>query len=147
MKVRVYYNLHKSCWSIKAHEGILKGRVIAHADGVKLRDARTVVSQAGRERVIREGKKNVHAFIEGNLVAVESPKWRYRFYEDNCACYMVMFAPDVRKFFGGEIRYNPYKVGHFYWAEDDQSTEHQILDEVVMTRTRKVWATGEHLYD
>ena len=69
IRVRVYYNLHRKVWSIKAMEGPQKGRVIHHADVVHLTDARPVVSEAGRQRVLRERKKNVHAYIEGQLWA------------------------------------------------------------------------------
>jgi hypothetical protein len=36
MKVFVYFNLHKKCFSIKALEGAMKGRVVAHRDTVLL---------------------------------------------------------------------------------------------------------------
>ena len=65
MKVFVYFNLHKKVWSIKALEGDRKGRVIAHSEFVVLGGATPKVSQAGRERVIREGRKNVHAGLVG----------------------------------------------------------------------------------
>jgi hypothetical protein len=63
MRVEVYYNLHKKCFSIR-HKGI----VISHANTVKLADVTFVVRKAGRERVLREKKKNVHAFVRGNLL-------------------------------------------------------------------------------
>lgn len=42
-----------------------KGLVIAHVKYAKLTDAKFKVSEAGRQRVIKEKRKNVHAFIEG----------------------------------------------------------------------------------
>ena len=65
MKVFVYFNLHKKCFSIKALEGAMKGRVVAHRDNVLLFHATFKVSQAGRERVLREKRKNVHAGVCG----------------------------------------------------------------------------------
>jgi len=65
MKVFVYYNLHKHCWSVKALEGDNKGRVVAHADTVLVYAAQPRVSQRGRERVLRTKQKNVHAGIVG----------------------------------------------------------------------------------
>jgi hypothetical protein len=38
---------------------------------VTLSDVTFAVSQAGRERVLREGRKNVHAFVVGTL---ETPR-------------------------------------------------------------------------
>ena len=67
MRVEVYWNLHKRLFSVRALEGEHKGRVIDHAYGVTLKDAKFVVQPAGRERVRREGKKNVHAFVRGRL--------------------------------------------------------------------------------
>ena len=68
MRVFVYFNLHKKVWSVKALEGPEKGRVIAHKEIVHLRNAIPKVSQKGRERVLRERRKNVHAGIVGELI-------------------------------------------------------------------------------
>ena len=62
--VDVYYNLHEDVLSLR-HDG----RVKAHAPAAFLTDVELVVNQAGRERVIAEGRKNVHAFVRGNLRA------------------------------------------------------------------------------
>ena len=64
-RVEVYFNLHKHVFSIRDKE---TGLVVAHADTVTLYDARFRVSEAGRQRVLREKRKNVHALIEGNFV-------------------------------------------------------------------------------
>ena len=68
MRVFVYYNLHKHLWSIKALEGPEKGRVIAHARYVTLDNVKPKVSEAGRQRVLRERRKNVHAGLVGTWV-------------------------------------------------------------------------------
>jgi hypothetical protein len=69
LRVEAYWNLHKRCYSVRALENwsdwIKKGRVIAWAFYLELDDVKFVVQPAGRERVRREGKKNVHAFIRG----------------------------------------------------------------------------------
>jgi hypothetical protein len=41
--------------------------VILHTDKVHIRDPKFVVRKAGRDRVLREGKKNVHAFVRGYI--------------------------------------------------------------------------------
>lgn len=66
-KVFAYRNLHRQCWSVKALEGPLKGRVIYHASDLTLGWCDFKVSQAGRQRVLREQKKNVHAGVVGYL--------------------------------------------------------------------------------
>jgi hypothetical protein len=65
IRVEVYWNLHKRLFSVRALEGENKGRVIEHSYGVRLTDAKFVSQPAGRERVRREGVKNVHAFVRG----------------------------------------------------------------------------------
>jgi hypothetical protein len=67
MKVKVYFNLHRKLFSVVALEGERKGRVFAHADHLVLKNVRFKVSEAGRQRVLREKRKNVHAFVVGDL--------------------------------------------------------------------------------
>lgn len=73
MRVSVYFNVNKRCFSIRAEEGQEKGRVIAHADEVLLNEVTFRVSESGREKVRREGRKNVHAFVKGNLLGFTGP--------------------------------------------------------------------------
>lgn len=65
MKVFCYFNLHRLCWSIKALEGPQRGRVVGHARRVNLSNATFKVSEAGRQRVLQEQRKNVHAGVVG----------------------------------------------------------------------------------
>lgn len=59
----VYRNLHRDDWSVRE-----SGRVVAHRKAVIVRDPQFVVQPAGRERVLRERRKNVHAFVRGEVV-------------------------------------------------------------------------------
>ena len=61
-KVEVHYNLHEGGFSITS---VKSGLVVARAPYVNLVDVRTRVRQSGRERVIKEQSKNVHAHIIG----------------------------------------------------------------------------------
>jgi hypothetical protein len=61
-RAEIYWNLHKRLYSIRQH-----GRVIGHAGAWWLSDVRFAVQPAGRARVLREGRKNVHAFVRGDL--------------------------------------------------------------------------------
>jgi len=63
-RVFVYRNLHQDCWSVKSKE---TGRVVAHADRVELSDVEFKVSEPGRQRVLKEQSKNVHAGLVGTL--------------------------------------------------------------------------------
>ena len=69
-KVFVYRNLHRKCWSLKSLEGNDKGLVIAHLDEVVLDNPTPKISEAGRQRVLKEGRKNVHAGIVGYISSI-----------------------------------------------------------------------------
>jgi hypothetical protein len=70
--VDIYWNLHKDCFSVRARTGRDAGRVIAHIAHGVLRNARFVVNQGGRKRVIAERRKNVHAFIRGEWAGIDT---------------------------------------------------------------------------
>jgi len=64
-RVYVYRNLTNNCWSLKS---LKTGRVLAHAGNLTLKDVIFKVSEAGRQRVIRDKRKNVHAGIVGTVM-------------------------------------------------------------------------------
>jgi len=97
MRVFVYFNLHKKCFSIKALEGDRKGLVIAHRDVVVLENCKFKVSEAGRQRVLREKRKNVHAGVTGEWT--ESVR-------DNADFEHLSIM-------GRQVTYNPYKYASF----------------------------------
>jgi len=105
MIVDVYFNLHKKLYSIRACEGPNKGRVIAHRHTVTLIDPTFKVSQAGRARVLKERKKNVHATVRGGWFDPDD-KLGFNPYEGR-----------IKKR-GREITYNPYEMCSFsYWND------------------------------
>ena len=72
-QVRVYRNLHRKLYSIQTY---IKGkgwRVTEYADSLSLRRVEFVVRDAGRERVRRENRKNVHAYVTGILTHLPDP--------------------------------------------------------------------------
>ena len=60
MKVEIYYNLNKHVLSVRQ-----KGIVIKHTPAAEVFNAKFVVQPGGRKRVLREQRKNVHAFVRG----------------------------------------------------------------------------------
>ncbi|AEV52134.1 hypothetical protein [Rhodococcus phage RGL3] len=102
MRVFVYWNLHKKVWSVKALEGPHKGRVITRSPWVTLRDVTPRVSEAGRQRVLREQRKNVHAGLVGELVRTTRRS----------------DEPE-----GRGITYNPYKFSSFVHRDDETPYE------------------------
>ena len=63
-KVFVYKNLHKDCWSVK-QDGLVKAH--SSEEDILLYETQLVVNRKGRERVLKEKKKNVHAGVKGYL--------------------------------------------------------------------------------
>ena len=102
MRVFVYYNLHRKLWSVKALEGPRKGLVVLHSHAVLLQDATPKVSEAGRQRVLKEKRKNVHAGIVGQLVPMGAEGGFPGF-------------PG-----GAEVTYNPYKYVGFVYRQDER---------------------------
>lgn len=99
LKVFAYRNLHRDCWSVKALEGNLKGRVIYHAKAVTLWNCTFKVSEAGRQRVLRDQKKNVHAGVMGML-------------DEDTANWIPLIS-------GVPVTYNPYKYDSFVFKHTE----------------------------
>jgi hypothetical protein len=89
-KFFVYFNLHKHLFSLKNKK---MNCVVDHAETVILANCKFKVSQAGRNRVLKEKRKNVHAGVEGYL------------------CTTELCGFDLNDF--TEITYNPYKYDSF----------------------------------
>jgi hypothetical protein len=103
MKVFVYFNLHKKCFSVKALEGPQKGLVIKHTRLIWLENVRYKVSEAGRQRVLRERTKNVHAGVVGTL-----------------SFPSIDIGPDDWT----PITYNPYKYSTFVTTYEEQPVQY-----------------------
>ena len=91
-KVKVYRNLHNGKMSIQQD-----GLVVGHCDEIMINRAEFIVSESGRQRVIKEKRKNVHAFVEGYICG---------------SCWESIKASG-----GVSVSYNPYKLGSFYLRE------------------------------
>ena len=91
-KTYVYRNLHKDQWSL-----MVRGIVQEHAKRVVLTNVEFRVRPAGHAKVLRDKRKNVHAFAVGTVgyqgdvsLALNTGNW------------------------GVEVGYNPYKGATFY---------------------------------
>jgi hypothetical protein len=98
-RVMVYYNLHKHTFSVT-----YQGRVILHADYVKLGDVEFRVRQGGKEKVRAEKSKNVHAFVIGDLL-------------DYCQ-YPCDNIPNPSS--DKVVTYNPYKHDSFVYKSTEE---------------------------
>jgi hypothetical protein len=104
-RVEVYWNLHRSCWSVRR----AGGRVLYHARAVTLDDVTWVVQPAGRARVLREGRKNVHAFARGTLTRV-TPVGDAPFF---APLEGLITRPRAWSKVWRGVSYNPYKQATF----------------------------------
>jgi len=90
-KVFVYKNLHKGCWSIK-QDGLVK----MHTTDLCMYDCSFPVNKKGREKVLKEKRKNVHAGVVGYIDTHWSNKPKTKL-----------------------TTYNPYKYKSFVQVDDD----------------------------
>jgi hypothetical protein len=95
-KVDVYWNLKCDKYSLLDRS---TRRVCARKPQVRIQNAQLIVNPKGRDRVLREKRKNVHAFIRGEM----SEEW----------CEIPEDAI--------QIHYNPYRAP--YWTKSDLKTE------------------------
>ncbi len=90
-RVRIAFHLHKKCFSIRDESSM---RVVGYAKEIVLRDVTFLVSQSGRTRVLREKKKNVHAYVAGIYVHASNQN-------EELGIHI------------GEAYYNPYRTSSF----------------------------------
>lgn len=94
-KVKVYFNLHTHLFSVQDYK---TGKVVAHGNNISLKDVEFRVSEAGRQRVLKEKKKNVHAYVIGTYHGDKG------------------FDAGVMK----DAYYNPYTHSHFVDSASQQ---------------------------
>lgn len=95
-KIRIYRNLNNGHMSVQQKVD-KRWAVVGHVTDCVVRDVRFHISEAGRQRVIREGCKNVHAWGEGILMGQLEPD---------------LYAPIL-------LVYNPYVHTSFIEQGDD----------------------------
>lgn len=118
MRVDVYRNLNKQCWSVRSMETGAKhrsnyGKVIDHVHEATLYNCSFIVGKKGRQRVIDTRRKNVHAFVRGNSV-------------------LPFYLPKKEKLkrplaFLGEVSYNPYMAGYFFTSDGKEIKEARMV--------------------
>lgn len=101
LRVFVYYNSRKKCWSVK---DVCTNKVVASVDCITLRSPKYKVSEKGRERVLKEGKKNVHAGIEGIVSPLGDEPFRVQ---------RVTYSPQKNKTFVASSTRAPIRDSHY----------------------------------
>lgn len=137
LKVAVYCNIKTRTLSIKALQGELKGLVVAKAEKIDMRNVRYRVSAAGRQRVTDQQRKNVHAFVVGEVDAIWGATLRDDIDNDTVLALGVNrpFLPCVG---GRRVSYNPYENSTFVTTSKSpvQTAERVRLDGC------RMWAKG-----
>ena len=93
-QVLIYKNLHNGLFSVKQN-----GLVVAHVNSIVLKNGFFDVNQAGRNRVIREKKKNVHAYVKGFIVSINT-----------------VWENEQKRL----VTYNPYNNEHFIFRDNSE---------------------------
>lgn len=120
MKIEVYRNLSKDCFSVR-----YRGKVTQHTNTIVLANAHFVVQPAGRERVLKEKRKNVHAFVRGYTVP---------FNDEQIEIWLR--SPE---FLVREVTYNPYAADHFLYV-DSNSRHGATFSHLAILKDKKVFA-------
>lgn len=109
-EVDVYWNLHRKQFSVRSRK---TRRVIGHADLVVLADVQFVVGQKARQRAVRTGQRNVHAYARG-----------------------VLCSPDRGSIsYPNEVHYNPFRAKHF----TDRWGRHVIRSRLAVLEDGKIF--------
>jgi len=93
MRNRVYYNTDRLCFSVLDYK---TNKVVNYSDNIFMTNALFVVRKSGNKRVREEGRKNVHAFVNG-IIQNRLPNNQDLFY--NCH----------------SVRYDPYTMDYFHY--------------------------------
>lgn len=99
MKNRVYYNITKKVWSVQRYTKGKGWRVVDHAEELWLYDVTWKVYEKGRQRVVLQGRKNVHAYGLGVVIGSNEARW--------------LLGDDKLE----AVHYNPYRYDRFYRIE------------------------------
>jgi hypothetical protein len=99
MYAEAYWNLHKGVFSYRP-----PGGRVTHAFGLTIEDPKFISQRAGREKVRATGRKNVHAFVRGDIIGF----WHHDKPEDRNE--MVPWAPKYTLDDFERAYYNPMKM-------------------------------------
>lgn len=133
----VYRNLHNGLLSIKDRKTRL---VVAHSDQVTLVNATTVVNESGRQRVLTEKKKNVHAYIRGQINSIGSIliPFKGRVLKTTEAPWDSLLNNSTKH---DDITYNPYKFSTFVIRGSGESVSGVIYDAITVKSTGELTGT------
>jgi hypothetical protein len=131
MRYEAYYNLHQQCLSARptGRHGYVK-----HYQFLCLSNVKFAVQPAGRQKVLNEKKKNVHAFVRGDMVTWSPHRKEGEYYPDiDNEVSVDRFREDERY---EEVTYNPYKYESFVRKDNGQP----------IFEAEHAWVIGKHIF-
>jgi len=111
--VRVYRNVHQNCYSVVSVD---TGRVVAHADTVRLRDCRFHVNPKGVQKIRETKRKRVVAYVQGYFMGWEGKQEQAQ----------------------QSVRFNPYENESFVDAHGSRVDTSWFVD---LDRKGWIWAS------
>lgn len=116
-KFQFYRNLHTKTFSLR-----YRGKVIGHPTSVLCSDCTFIVSDTGRQKVLREKRKNVHAYIA------------------SMSHELLSETPTLSEYI--EVYYNPYTTDSFVV----KGTENKVLKvDKVLLHDNRVYIPSSYL--
>lgn len=112
MESRVFKNLTRGAWSVQTRVSG-QWRTVAHAQGAAVSDAVFYVSEASRLRCAAAGKREVHAWVNGNLSAVVGFKLVDKYATADLVDAFAAIAVDSVSDLQRSVSYRPFERSHF----------------------------------
>jgi hypothetical protein len=115
---KIYRNLHKGNFSVQGYVIDKKGyRLVDRVSAAVLTNVTFKVSESGRKKVLRERRKNVHAFVVAEDYDVK-----------------ILQKFDLSKL--RELYYNPYKHESFVYKDTGESLSGKVLNKVLIINNK-----------
>jgi len=115
---KIYRNLHKGNFSVQGYVIDKKGyRLVDRVSAAVLTNVTFKVSESGRKKVLRERRKNVHAFVVAEDYDVK-----------------ILQKFDLSKL--RELYYNPYKHESFVYKDTGESLSGEVLNKVLIINNK-----------
>ena len=116
-RFKIYRNLHRQSFSIQGYLKVKKGyRVVDRVNVAIMENVMFKVMQTGREKVIKEKRKNVHAFLMPTNYKHLSKRKGSSYNTE-----------ELR-----EIYYNPYKYNSFVYKDTGESLEGKLINKALL---------------
>jgi hypothetical protein len=128
-RVETYYNLHKHCLSFRE-----PGERVSHARAMVLNNVKFAVQPAGRAKVLTDKRKNVHAFVRGDMMWVAGLNDQLEDYTNT----------NMKRQQYPKIRYNPYESESFVLVDTGlpikSATQVVIIDKNIYLSGRQTYS-------